>query len=166
MATEKQMQQARLVYSTLINTFKLNNWAFQETNNDFFVKTGFKNGDNYVRLGIRVIPEKELVVLLAPLPCPVPKEKRVELATAITVANFEVLDGSFIYNFADGSIIFKLTWYYCGCEPNENLFAYMTSRAVSVVGAYNDRFLMLSEGRINIQQFIEMEKKEENKVDW
>jgi hypothetical protein len=55
----------------------------------------------------------------------------------------------------DGSIVFRLTSSYLNSEISEDLLEYVLMVSAATVDEYNDKFLMLAKGMINIQKFLE-----------
>ena len=92
------------------------------------------------------------------MPFKTDESKRIDMALAICAANYGLADGSFDYSLADGTILFRLTSSYRGIALSEELLEYMLMVAVSTVNEYNNKFFMISEGELTVQQFIESEQ--------
>ena len=65
----------------------------------------------------------------------------------------------------DGGIMFRLTESFQDSMLGEALFEYMIVTAVRTVNQFSDRFLMLSKGRMTLQEFIEEDHRTKNQQD-
>ena len=107
---------------------------------------------------MRVNPRSEIVSFISWMPFKVDESKRADMALAICVANYGLVDGSFDYDLSDGSIFFRLTSSYKEITLSEALLEYMIMVSAALVDKYNDKFFMISKGMLTIQQFIETEQ--------
>ena len=98
--------------------------------------------------------ERQLIRLISFLPFNMSKEKIVEGAIATSLVNYYLSDGSFDFNLADGSIVFKLTSSFRDSLISEKLFEYMIDLSCVTVDKYNDQFLMMDKGKLSIEDFI------------
>ena len=109
MAEEKEIMQAKAVYDTLCNMLTENKWHYDEDEDNFVITCGAQGEDLPIKLTIRVDPERLLVSIISPMPFTVPEDKRIDMALAVSIANYGLVDGSFDYSFANGNIYFRMT---------------------------------------------------------
>ena len=106
---------------------------------------------------IRVIDDRDIVQIISPIPGRIPEDKRVDAAIAITVANQDMINGSFDLDMSDGEIHFRVAQYYGDMELTEDFMKYLLGLAFFTTDRYNDKFFMLGKGLMSLEQFIEQE---------
>jgi len=82
------------------------------------------------------------------------KEKRVDGAIAVCAANYGLADGFFKYDITDGKIMFKLTSSFCDSDIAEDLLEYVIHYSISVIDEYNDQFLAINKGYLDLDSFV------------
>lgn len=152
---ELDFAKASEVYRTLVSMLDHIGWSYEKDEENFIIKSGVKGDDLPVEFIVIVKPRNEVVQFISHLPFDMPEDKRIDGAIAINVINWKLVDGSFDYNIADGSMMFRMTSSYRESTLGEELFKYMIMVASSTVDGYNDKLFMLAKGMITIQQFIE-----------
>ena len=156
MATEKELQNAENVFKSICTMLDNINFRYETgRREEDFVITCTVNGDDIpMKMLIIVRPEREIVSLLSPMPFMTPEDKRVDMALAVAIANYGIIDGSFDYDLNDGEIRFRLTASYIESLLGEELFKYMLFVSANTVDRYNDRFLAIAKGMMTLEQFI------------
>ena len=159
-ATQQQLQNAENMFNTICNMLNSINFKYDTGRRDEdYVITCTVNGDDIpMKMLIYVRPEREIVSLFSPMPFMTPEDKRVEMAMAVAVANYGIIDGSFDYDLNDGEIRFRLTASYIESLLGEELFKYMLFVSANTVDRYNDRFMMLAKGAMTLDQFVEADR--------
>lgn len=152
-----ELQRAKEVYADLIDMLDSRGWKYEKFENDLVVRSGIKGDDLPIEFIVFVKPKNQVVQFMSKLPFDVPKDKRIDVAVAVTVANYGLVDGSFDYDISDGELRYRLTSSYRESNLGADLFEYMIMCAASTIDAYNDRFFMLTRGMIDVQKFIELE---------
>ena len=158
MADELNLVKALEVYNTLLTMMDKKGWHYTKIEEKLMIESGVKTEDIPVSFYVVVNPRNEVVQFLSKLPFDVPEDKRIDLAIAVCVANYQLVDGCFDYDCRDGSLIFRLTSSYRGSQLSEDVFEYMIYCAASTVDAFNDKFFLLAKGELTLQQFMEMHK--------
>ena len=97
MATEKELQNAENVFKSICTMLDNINFRYETgRREEDFVITCTVNGDDIpMKMLIIVRPEREIVSLLSPMPFMTPEDKRVDMALAVAIANYGIIDGSF-----------------------------------------------------------------------
>ena len=152
---EANMTKAREVYYSIISMLDNINWSYDRDDEKLVIKSGVKGDDLPVEFLVVVNAKNEVVQFLSQLPFNAPEDKRIDMAIAVNVVNWNLVDGSFDYNISDGKIIFRMTSSYRDSYLSEELFKYLIMVASSTVDNYNDKFFMITKGMMTIQQFVE-----------
>jgi len=156
---EVNMEKAKETYALLCKMLDNRDWHYDKIEEDLVIKSGVKGEDLPIDFIMRVNPRNQVVSFISWLPFKTDETKRVDMALAVSVANYGMVDGSFDYDLSDGTILFRLTSSYRESILSEELFEYMLMVSAATVDAYNDKFFMISKGMLSVQQFIESEKK-------
>ncbi len=159
---EKEMKQAKSVYETICNSLDARGWHYKREEDDLIIRCGARGEDLPMDMIFHVNARAQVVSLISPLPYKIKEEKRVEAALAICVANYGLINGSFDYDLSDGSIHFRVVSSYRESILGTELFDYMVGITVHTVDEYNDKFLMVSNGMMSFEQFLEWEKNRKN----
>lgn len=155
---QNKLELAKQVYKTLCEAIEAREWSFKKNEDQLSVFFGVNGDDIPMDLFLIVDAERQLIRLLSPLPFKISEAKRMEVAIATCVASYGIVDGNFDYDISTGEIHFRMTASFRGSTIGEGLFQYMISLACAMVDKYNDRFLALDKGMIDINQFIAAEK--------
>ncbi len=150
--------QAREIYKLMVNTLTAKDWKFERHDSELLIVSSYQGEDIPIQFLITVDEEHEVVQFISPLTFNMPEDKRVEGAIAVCAANYGLVNGSFDYDIGDGSIRFRLTTSYKGCEIGSDFFMNMMATACFTTDRYNDRLMMLAKGMITVEKFIKMDK--------
>ena len=80
------------------------------------------------------------------------------MSVAVSIANYGLVDGSFDYNIVSGKIYFRMTNSFIDSTVSKDLIMYLILCSCKTIDDYNDKFLMLSNGTISLEKFIESEQ--------
>lgn len=156
--SEVDMDRALEVYNDIIDMLDSREWKYDRFDEDLVIKSGIKGEDLPVEFLLFVKPKNQVVQFISKLPFNVPDDMRIDLAVAVNVANYGLVDGSFDYDIKDGDIRYRLTSSYRDSQLGPDLFEYMIMCGASTVDSYNDKFFALCKGFMTINDFIEREK--------
>lgn len=152
---DEKMIRANEVYEKLCAAIEARDWTYEKKEEDLVVVVFSVRGEDIpMHFVIKVDASRGLVRLTSPLMHHMPEEKRIDGAIASCAASFGLADGSFDYDLSDGSIAFRMTATYRDSEISEEMLRYMISCACHIVDSYNDKFLMLSLGKIDVDAFF------------
>ena len=118
---ELDFAKASEVYRTLVSMLDHIGWSYEKDEENFIIKSGVKGDDLPVEFIVIVKPRNEVVQFISHLPFDMPEDKRIDGAIAINVINWKLVDGSFDYNIADGSMMFRMTSSYRESTLGEEL---------------------------------------------
>lgn len=155
MADENKMILAKEVFEALCNMLESRNTKYDKDEENLMVHFILSGEDIPMRFILVVDAERQLVRLLSPLPFKMNEDKRLEGAIAACAASFGMLDGNFDYDINDGTIVFRMTACYRDSNISEDFFVYMIACSNAMVEKYNDRFLALNKGYMEVSEFIE-----------
>ena len=149
------MEQARKVYQKIIDMLDNRDWKYERHDEDLVIVSGATGEDLPIHFLFVVKPNNHIIQFLSRLPVTMPEEKRIDGAIAACAASNQLIDGSFDYDVMSGDVTFRLTSSYLNSDISEELLEYMLMVSAATVDEYNDKFLMLAKGMINIQKFFE-----------
>ncbi len=153
MSEEYKVYRAKQVYKMLCDVLDGMGWVYEKEEELLLVHFGVTGEDIPMKFVITADAERQMICLTSPLPFKMEADKRVEGAIAVCMASYGMADGSFDYDISDGSISFRMTESFHDCALAEPLFEYLISCACSMVDKYNDKFLSLSKGLVDITAF-------------
>ena len=105
-----------------------------------------------------VKPDVQELTLYSLMGFKIPEDKRIDTAVAVCIANYGFMTGSFDYNITDVEIRFRITQSFIDASLSVNLLKVMFLITANTVDRYNDRFMSLGKGLIDLQKFIELDK--------
>ena len=155
MADEMKLAKAQKAYAIICSALDQRNWHYNKDEDKFVTYFGVNGEDLPMQFIIRADEERQLIRLHSPLSFKIGEDKRVDGSVATNMMNYKMADGSFEYNLADGTIVFKMTASYHDTEISEDLIHYMIGCSCAMVDKYNDGLLALSKGIISINEFVQ-----------
>ena len=150
-------QLALKVYDTMIQALDQRNWNYEKDVEKNLVHFNVSGEDLPIKFIMWADEDRQLIRILSPLGFKFPEDKRIEGAIAACHASYALSDGCFDYDLSEGSISFRLTNAFHESEIGVDLIQYMISCTCVLVDEYNDRFLMLAKGMIDLQTFLSKE---------
>ena len=157
MTDEAKKAAALAAYQTLCDALDAENWKYEKHPEDLVVTCSARGDDLPIELIIKVDEERQMARVHSKLPMTVSEDKRVDMAVAVSVANYGMVHGCFDYDFAEGHVFFRMTNAIRGCTLSQKAWMYLVFCACTTIDNYNDKLLMLGKGMITIEKFIEME---------
>lgn len=155
MADEVKMKFAKQVFETICAALDDRKWTYKKDEDKLSIWFGVNGDDIPMQLVFVVDAKRQIVCMSSPLPFKMSEDKRIEGAVAVCMASYGMADGSFDYDIADGSIAFRATETFEGCQLGKGVFDYMINLTCAMVDRYNDKFLALSKGLVDITAFQE-----------
>jgi len=148
---------SQAVYETVCSTLDNIGWTYERQDAQLKITCSVRGADLPINLMFLVDSDVQVVSVISPFPFYMDESKRVEAALAVSIANYGFINGSFDYDYRDGEIRFRIASSYRDGIPSTELITYMINLAAGNVEKYNDKFLMLSNGSIDLQQFADWE---------
>ena len=150
-------QLALKVYNTMIQALDARNWNYKRDEAKNLVHFSVNGEDIPIKFIMWIDEDRQVIRILSPMAFTFPEDKRIEGAIAACHASYALSDGSFDYDLSDGQVTYRLVHAFHESEIGENLIQYMISCTCVLVDEYNDRFLMLAKGMIDLQTFLSKE---------
>jgi len=157
MAEIKEIERAKEIFELICAALDSREWKYQREEEDMVIHFGVRGDDIPMRLVIHVDADRQMIRMMSPIGFNMSEDKRIEGAIATCAASFSLVDGSFDYDISDGKIVFRATQSYRDSQIGEETIQYMLSMTCSVVDEFNDKFLALSKGMIDIADFLKEE---------
>ncbi len=144
MADEKNMKLAQATFKSLCEMLDEKKWHYSKDEENLVISCGARGDDLPMDIRIEVDAERELILLLSPMPFVIPEEKRTAMAVAASCANHSILDGSFDFDYINGVIFFRLTSSYRDSLIGKPVFEYILLCSCVTIDRFNDKFLMVA----------------------
>ena len=153
--SEDKKFNAQNVYNALCAMLDEKNVEYKKHEDDFIVDFTVVGEDFPMQIILNVDAERELIRLLSPIPVTFGDDKRLDGAIATCQVNYSLVDGSFDYNYKKGTISFRMTSSYIDSIISKDLLRYMVGVAGYTIDEYNDKFVMLANGELPLETFLE-----------
>lgn len=154
MADAQDMKRAQDTFATLCRTLDGESWKYDKDEENLTIECGAQGEDLPMPITIRVRPDRQLVWLLSYLPFEVPEEKRLEVAAAVSIVNFRLINGNFEYNIKNGRLYFRMSNSFIDSTLSPETFKYMLYCSCATIDDYNDKFEALAKGQLTVEAFI------------
>ena len=148
-------EKANEIFETLCAALDSRGWHYEKDESVPLVHFELHGEDIPMRMIIAVDQKRQVVRLLSRLPFTMTEEHRIEGAIATCAVTSKLVNGCFDFDILEGSITFRLTASYRESRLGKGLFLYMVDCAAAMVDDYNDQFLALNKGRIDVGAFID-----------
>lgn len=158
MASEKQIQEAKTIYTSLKDFFDGVNYRYQviaeEPERIYVFEYGVRGEDIPMDFRILIEVERGIIKFISPQPVRFSPDKRPDAAMAICAINDAIVDGSYSMNLEDGRVMYTQTTCFRGSLISPEVFRYMIGLSNSIVDAFNDKLLLLQNGIMDLDAFI------------
>ena len=147
---------AKETYGTLCRTLDAKNWPYTKQKEKLMLHCGARGEDLAIDITFVLDPERMLILVMSPMPFTVPEDKRLDTAIAVSTLNNRMAHGCFDFDLDTGKMFYRMCNSFIESQIGEELFEYLLMATCGMVDKYNDKLLMLSEGKISLQQFLDM----------
>ena len=157
MAIDKK-KQAETVYNTIIRHLDgagLKYKTMAGHGDDYMINFTMKGKDLPMEFFIVVDVDREIIMIKSPDFTTFPPEKIGDAAKAVCAINYAIADGSYALDVKDGHLMWTMTSSYAGSLISEEVIHYMIAISIITVDKFNDMFMMLNMGILDIDTFIE-----------
>ena len=145
--------EALALYKTLCQTLDNMRWHYTKEEDQFVVRATAIGNDLSMDLFMKIDAERQVMYLKSPMPFIVPAPLRDKLATAVVMANFTMLNGSFEYDLSDGYLAFKMVVPYMESIVSERVCHYMIMVSCQMTDKFNDKFMALVDNTMTLAEF-------------
>ena len=158
----KDMNKARAVYDTVCTALDKMKWVYDKEEEELAITTGAKGTDLPIDIIIRVIPEAEVLSVQVPFAFEVPDEHSIDVAIAVSAANYGLIRGCFDYDMTTGDLRFRICAPYNGNTTlAQDVVEMLVLIAATTVDSYQTRLLMVAKGVVTPSQFLAEENPED-----
>ena len=157
MAIDKK-KQAEGVYNTIIRHLDgagLKYKTMPGHGDDLMINFTMKGKDLPMEFFIVVDVDREIIMIKSPEFTTFPAEKIGDAAKAVCAINYAIADGSYALDVKDGNVMWTMTSSFAGSLISEEVIHYMLAISIITVDKFNDMFMMLNMGVLDIDTFIE-----------
>ena len=155
--SEAKMAKAKEVYDRLVAALRAKEWEFTPHEEDLVIVSGCTGDDFPIQFLFKADAGRECLSFHTNKFVKFEDDKLLDAAYAVAVANHGMVFGHFDLNLNDGSIIYTMSNSFVDADLGGGFFFDMLMTAVNTTDKYNDRFIMLSKGMIDLKKFIELE---------
>ena len=145
---------AREVFQVLCDGLDQMGWNYDAEPEKLKILFHVKGEDLPMTFVMAVDADRKLVSLISILPFRFKEEKILDGAIATCYANYKAFDGSFDLNIRDGSVAFRMTTSYRDSIIGPKMVEYLVGWASLAVDDYNDKFFMINQGMLSVEDFI------------
>ena len=150
MSKEKE---ASSLYKTLCQTLDNMKWHYTKEEDKLIIRTSAVGQDLSMKLFMKIDADKQVMYLKSPMPFEVPAYAREKIMTAVIMANYTMLNGSFEMDLSDGYLAFKMVVPYMESIISEKVCHYMITLSCSMTDKFNDKFKALVDGTMTLNEF-------------
>lgn len=157
MAIDKK-KQAETVYNTIIRHLDgagLKYKTMDGHGDDYMINFTMKGKDLPMEFFIVVDVDREIIMIKSPDFTTFPPEKIGDAAKAVCAINYAIADGSYALDVSDGNVMWTMTSSFAGSLIGEEVIHYMIAISIITVDKFNDMFMMLNMGILDIDTFLE-----------
>ncbi|MGN0655634.1 MAG: YbjN domain-containing protein [Ruminiclostridium sp.] len=155
MSDEELLELGKNVYETICAMFDENGYRYSGHEDNLTITCSFRGDDLPMDMCFAVYEDRQLVRLTSPMPFNIPEEQRAYAALAVNAANCSILNGHFVFDMSDGSIVYCVNQSYIDSILGKEVFNYMLAIANSTIDKFNDLFFMLGKGMITLDDFLD-----------
>ena len=157
--TMADIEKAKDVFEVFKNYLTAKDIHFEADDSSLMIRLVVQGEDLPQPTFIRVMPEKEVVMISSPIPSNIPEEKRMDAAIAVVSANYGMINGCFDLDMSDGEIHYRCAQGYMGTDFSDELAAYMLQMVFLITDEFNDKFFLLGKGLLSLEDFLEKTKR-------
>lgn len=157
MINKIKQENAVNVYHCLLRTLDRMGWKYDRKEEDLEVRYCVNGDDIPMDIVVIVNANSQMVQFLSILPVTFAEEKQWEAVMAVCTATRGLAYGAFSYNVRSRKIVYTAASLFFGCEISGDWFKCQMNYVHNIVDIYNDRFLALAKGYIDLEKFIEMD---------
>ena len=146
-------KEAKSLYKTLCHTLDNMKWHYNKEEDNFIIRTSAVGDDLSMKLFMKIDADRQVMYLKSPMPFEVPTYSREKMTTAVIMANYSMLNGSFEMDLNDGYLAFKMVVPYMESIISEKVCHYMITLSCSMTDKFNDKFKALVDGTMTLNEF-------------
>ena len=154
MVEDKKLVAAKSVFENLCAYLDKKQYHYSKEEDELMVFLAFNGDDLPIKIRFIVDVEAQLLQVISLLPFKVPEDKKTDMAIATCAVTNKVIVGSFDYIIGEGVVCFRLSSSFIESKIGDEFFSYFLDCTNCVVDEFNDKFLDLCNGKIDISCFL------------
>lgn len=154
--SEEQLEAARKAYEKVCEAIDSVGLKYDSDDENFRVHLELAGEDMPIEINFFVHPEREIVRMISPMPYTVPKERRLDMAVALTFVNARLINGCYDFDMKTGNLRFRLVESYAGSELGFEAIKYLLVITNMTEDDYNDKLIMLNKDIISLKKFVQL----------
>lgn len=158
MTDANKLKLAKTEFALLCEMLDNRKWHYDKNEEKLTIDVTVTGDDLPMNLVIRIDVDRQLAILYSSMPFEIPKDMRVPMAVAVSLANCGIVDGGFDYDVEDGHLVFRLTASFKESLISSEVFDYMVDASCSMIDEYNDKFFMVVMQKMPIDKIVEFIK--------
>ena len=158
---DKKREEAAAAFEAVRTYMDGRNLHYSADEEDLNIECNFTGPNLPIEMRIHVFPDQHILLVSAAMPFTMKKEKRVDAAIAVCMANDSIMNGRFEYKIGEGQISFRLAEAYHGMELSSEVIDYAIGCTIGTFTRMSERFFGLNAGMIDLEHFLPPEKKED-----
>ena len=147
---------ALAIYNTVCRALDSSDLKYHEDKENLIVFLTARGEDLPINVLFRVDTDRNVLTVHSLLDAEASDDKKVEFAVATNAANYALVNGAFDFDIDNGKVTYRMAQPCFDGGISEKIVTYMIYSVFSTVDEYNDRFLMLGKGVIDLAKFIEL----------
>ena len=151
---EDKTQLALDTFATICMALDENDWKYKKDGENLVIECGAQGDDLPMDLTIKVDARRQFVMLFSRMPFVIQEDKRLDMAVAVSAVNNALADGCFDYDVLTGRMYFRMTNTFMDSKMDREVFTYMLYCSCQTIDEYNDKFLMLAKGMLDMEKFL------------
>jgi len=151
---EDKTQLALDTFATICMALDENDWKYKKDGENLVIECGAQGDDLPMDLTIKVDARRQFVMLFSRMPFVIQEDKRLDMAVAVSAVNNALADGCFDYDVLTGRMYFRMTNTFMESKMDREVFTYMLYCSCQTIDEYNDKFLMLAKGMLDMEKFL------------
>lgn len=154
MTDEIKRNAARSHFRTACSALDSMNWKYAPNEDQLSISTGARGDDLNIDVNIHVVTDRQMVLVISPLPFRIKEEKRIDASIAINAINNRHVDGFFDFDIQSGRIFWRINALYPNSILSEEAIKYLIMVTVRTVDQWNDSLMMLSSGMLSLEDLL------------
>jgi len=154
---DAKLKKAKETFATVCRALDNNGWNYDADEAELRITSGFKGETFSLRIIIVVDAKRQVLSFLYPLPFSISEDKRLDVASALCIANNFLVHGHFDFKVTEDQVFFRMPNSFMESTLGEEAVIYMLIAGCRTMDEYADKLMMLNKGYIDLTKFIEME---------
>ena len=147
-------EKAEQVFTQISNVVALKTAKYTINQKDLSVNFTVTGEDLPMDMTVKADKENQIITITSPMPYKISVDNRVICAVAVCAVSEQLTEGNFDYEIINGIITFRISTLFKDCVITQELIENMIVCAGKITDDYNDRFLALDKGFLQLDNFI------------